>query len=164
MSDEEALSRWKVCELHMQRLCCLPYRVHAQDLHRHVVTQTAQAFVSSFLTRCVRVNLEHQQRDPSSTPSLDVDSILPRYKYSSVRLILLDLEDTLWVRVHPRHAFEPPAEAVAILRKLGDDPRNRVWLLSGLPRGALDKVARVVPSIGLVWVVFIRLQLGYNID
>ena len=28
MSDEEALSRWKVCELHMQRLCCLPYRVH----------------------------------------------------------------------------------------------------------------------------------------
>ncbi|KAF8508074.1 glycosyltransferase family 20-domain-containing protein [Gautieria morchelliformis] len=131
MNDEEALSRWK-------------------DLHRHVVTQTAQAFVTSFLTRCVRVNLEHQQRDPCAIPPLDIDALLPRYKYSSVRLILLDLEGTLWVRAHPQHAFEPPAEAVAILRKLGEDPRNRVWLLSGLPRCELNKVARVVPSIGLV--------------
>lgn len=134
---------WHFCSITLNAIC-------AQDLHRHVVTQTAQAFVSSFLTRCVRVNLEHQQRDPSLIPALDVDAILPRYRHSSVRLILLDLEDTLWIRAHPRLAFEPPDEAVAILRKLGNDPRNRVWLLSGLPRGALDKVARVVPSIGLV--------------
>lgn len=107
----------------------------------------------------MRVNLEHQQRDPSLIPSLDVDALIPRYKYSSMRLILLDLEDTLWVRSHPRHAFEPPAEAVAILRKLGEDPRNRVWLLSGLPRYALEKVANVVPSIGLVSVWFVPLGL-----
>lgn len=121
-----------------------------QDLHRHVVTQTAQAFVSSFLTRCLRTHFEHQQRDPSSIAPFDVEAIIPRYKHSAVRLLLLDLEDTLWIRTHPRNAFEPPADAVALLQRLGEDPRNRVWLLSGLPCAALDKVSTIVPSIGLV--------------
>lgn len=69
-----------------------------QDLHRHVITQTAQTFVTSFLTRCIRVSLEHQQRDSESIPTFDIESLLSKYKHSSERLILLDLEDTLWIR------------------------------------------------------------------
>jgi trehalose 6-phosphate synthase/phosphatase len=40
MSDDEARSRW-------------------EDLHNYVMTQTAQAFVTTFLNRCVRSNAEH---------------------------------------------------------------------------------------------------------
>lgn len=42
MPDSECRSRWR-------------------DLHAHVVTQTAQAFVSAFLTRCLRVHPEHEK-------------------------------------------------------------------------------------------------------
>ena len=65
-------------------------------------------------------------------------------------MILLDLEDTLWVREHPQISFEPPDGVVEILRVLGRDKRNRVWVLSGLPRGALEKMGKEVPEIGLV--------------
>jgi hypothetical protein len=43
MSDYEPLSRWK-------------------DLRNHVVTQSAQAFVTSSFTRCLRANTEHTAR------------------------------------------------------------------------------------------------------
>ncbi|KZS89294.1 hypothetical protein SISNIDRAFT_431860 [Sistotremastrum niveocremeum HHB9708] len=133
MSDEEALSRWK-------------------DLHSHVITQTAQTFVTSFLTRCLRVHLEHQQRDPLSIPSLDVSLILPRYKHSQNRLILVDLEGTLWQRNPAMRdgGFQPPQEALDVLKRLSDDDRNNVWLLSGLPvGGGLDKIAAALPNVGL---------------
>ncbi|KAH7916908.1 hypothetical protein BV22DRAFT_1135904, partial [Leucogyrophana mollusca] len=65
MSDEEALSHW-------------------EDLHNHVVTQTAQTFVTSFLIRCVRANTEHvSQTILSSVAPLDTARLLPRYKHSS---------------------------------------------------------------------------------
>ncbi|KAF8512946.1 alpha-trehalose-phosphate synthase [Hysterangium stoloniferum] len=131
MTEDEATSRWK-------------------DLHRHVTTQTAQTFVTTFLTRCTRVNLQHQQRDPSSIPVFDVDAIVPAYRHSAERLILLDLEDTLWVRERPEHSFEPPNDTVKILQKLCADKKNKVWLLSGLPRAAMDKLMPLVPDIGLV--------------
>ncbi|KIJ47269.1 glycosyltransferase family 20 protein [Sphaerobolus stellatus SS14] len=131
MPEEEVKMRWK-------------------DLHAHVITQTAQKFVTTFLTRCIRVNLEHAQRDPESIPDMDVDAVMGKYKYSAERLILLDLEDTLWVREHPQHSFEPPEETVEILRKLAQDRKNQVWVLSGLPRMALDKMSSLVPEVGLV--------------
>ncbi|KAF8890790.1 glycosyltransferase family 20-domain-containing protein [Gymnopilus junonius] len=85
MSTEEARSRW-------------------EDLHNHVTTQTAQAFVTSFLTRCVRANTEHTASldDPTSSlaslPVLKPTSLLPKYKHSQRRLILVDFEGTLWRR------------------------------------------------------------------
>lgn len=53
MSDDEANSRW-------------------EDLHSHVITQTAQSFVMAFLTRCLRVHGEHMRRNPSAIPVLEL--------------------------------------------------------------------------------------------
>lgn len=141
MSDEEARTRWR-------------------DLHSHVVTQTAQAFVTSFLTRCLRTHLEHQRQidfgegdgSRASVPTLDVELILPRYRHSQKRLVLVDFEGTLWVRdIHTNPIkFNPPAEALEVLKALAQDEKNSVWLLSGLPiGGALDQIARDVPAIGI---------------
>ncbi|EGO28773.1 glycosyltransferase family 20 protein [Serpula lacrymans var. lacrymans S7.9] len=137
MSDEEALSRWK-------------------DLHNHVVTQTAQTFVTSFLTRCLRANTEHIiQSDLSVVPQLDTASLLPRYKHSAKRLLLLDFEGAIWQRDMTRAGllapFEAPKEALALLNKFAEDPMNEVWLLSGLPvKGVMDKVAAEAPNVGIV--------------
>ncbi|KAF9241274.1 glycosyltransferase family 20 protein [Melanogaster broomeanus] len=137
MSDEDALSRW-------------------EDLHNHVVTQTAQTFVTSFLTRCLRANTEHTaQTDPSMVPVVDMARVLPQYKHSSKRLLLFDFEGALWIRDMSRAGllapFEPQKETLALLKRLSDDKRNEVWLLSGLPvKGALDKIADAVPGLGIV--------------
>ncbi|KAG6864034.1 hypothetical protein C0991_000927 [Blastosporella zonata] len=78
MSDEEAHTRW-------------------EDLHNHVTTQTAQAFVTSFLTRTLRAHAEDLAPN-TEVPTLDISRVLPRYKHSRGRLVLLDLEGTLWRR------------------------------------------------------------------
>ncbi|KAF9516717.1 glycosyltransferase family 20 protein [Hydnum rufescens UP504] len=119
MNDEEATSRW-------------------QDLHSHVITQTAQAFVTSFLTRCVRVHAEHLQRSATSIPPLSISTLQPRYVAAKKRLILLDFESTLWTE-DPRITYHQ------------GEVGNQVWVLSGLPvLGGLEKLASAVPGLGLV--------------
>lgn len=126
-----------------------------------MVTQTAQAFITSFLTRCIRVHAEHRQRDPTSIPQLALPIVAPKYKYAiaasgnplAKRLVLLDLEGTLWTedpRITREHGFVPPKEALDVLKKLAQDPTNVVWVLSGLPvKGGLEKIASAVPEVGL---------------
>ncbi|KAI6023019.1 glycosyltransferase family 20-domain-containing protein [Pisolithus microcarpus] len=146
MSDEEAASRW-------------------QDLHNHVVTQTAQAFVTSFLTRCLRAHTEHASLsiDPSLVPPLDLPRLIPKYCHSTTRLVFVDREGCLWMRDMSKGAMiemmrtgkgpmvEPPEATMQVLEKLADDPNNEIWVLSGLPvKGALERLAQKVPSVGIV--------------
>ena len=97
MSADEAKSRW-------------------EDLHSHVITQSAQAFVTSFLVRCLRANIEHMQNDTQTVAALDLARVLPRYKHSQTRLLLVDFEGTLWVRdpaaLALRGVFDPPQPAL----------------------------------------------------
>ncbi|KAJ3496620.1 hypothetical protein NLJ89_g10458 [Agrocybe chaxingu] len=160
MSDEEARSRW-------------------EDLHNHVTAQTAQTFVTTFLNRCVRANTEHTAslEDPSSLssfsaiPAVTTALLVPKYKHSEKRLILVDFEGTLWRRdltkkglqellrigTKPKEGGEKvvlPAEveeAIAVLGRLAEERRNEVWLLSGLRvGGVLEAVAERVPKVGIV--------------
>ncbi|KAJ7748550.1 alpha,alpha-trehalose-phosphate synthase [Mycena maculata] len=136
MSEDEALSRW-------------------EDLHNHVTTQTGQAFVTTFLTRCLRSHTEQHLQSHQAAPTLDMHRVLPRYKHSSKRLVLLDFEGTLWKR--PKLGVPADSEdagldrALEVLRRFATDPRNDVWLLSGLPiAGVLARIAKEVPRIGIV--------------
>ncbi|KAF7306516.1 Alpha,alpha-trehalose-phosphate synthase [Mycena indigotica] len=136
MSDDEALSRW-------------------EDLHSHVTTQTGQAFVTTFLSRCLRAHTEQHLQTQQAAPTLDMSSVLPRYKHSAKRLLLLDFEGTLWTRPKPGVPPETPdaglERAIDLLRKFAADRRNNVWLLSGLPiTGVLSRIAKEVPLIGIV--------------
>jgi trehalose 6-phosphate synthase/phosphatase len=134
MSPEEATSRW-------------------EDLHSHVNTQSAQTFVTSFLTRCIRANSEHQRADLESVSQLDVGRLIPRYRHSSKRLVVVDLEGTLWERdlTHAglKAPFVPDEETVGLLKTLTEDGRNQVWLLSGLPvKGMMEKFTEAIPALG----------------
>ncbi|KAG5636272.1 hypothetical protein H0H81_008558 [Sphagnurus paluster] len=137
----------------------------ARDLHNHVTTQTAQAFVTSFLNRTLRAHAEDLAPHTDSLSQvavLDAARVLPRYRHSHKRLLLLDLEGTLWGRDLSREGLarmeedyraatpglvasgaavekeacrakiEVPEEVLSVLEKLVEDRRNEVWLLSGL--------------------------------
>jgi hypothetical protein len=132
-----------------------------QDLRSHVENQSAQAFVTSFLSRCLRANSEHRQVDITSIPNLDVSSILPRYQLARTRLLLFDFEGTLWQRNTSKASlsqpFTPPEEPLRLLNKLAEDPRNVIWLLSGLPvKGVMEKVAELAPGIGIMYVTTVN--------
>ncbi|KAF7320108.1 Alpha,alpha-trehalose-phosphate synthase [Mycena kentingensis (nom. inval.)] len=136
MSDDEALSRW-------------------EDLHSHVTTQTGQAFVTSFLARCIRANSEQHLQTQQAAPTLDMSRVLPRYKHSPKRLLLIDFEGTLWTRpkfgTAPEQADPGLEKALELLRRLAADRRNNLWLLSGLSiAGVLTRIAKEVPFIGIV--------------
>ena len=141
--------------------------IFVQDLHNHVITQTAQAFVTSFLNRCLRAHIEHTQDDSISVPPLEPSRVLPRYKHSRKRLILVDFEGTLWSRDLSRAGllgmaegeYTFPEDAVNVLGKLADDTRNEVWLLSGLRvDGVLERIKERVPKVGIVYVIFLYIQ------
>lgn len=132
-------------------------RFPSQDLHNHVTTQTAQAFVTSFLTRCLRAHTEHIQSDLADVPALDVARMLPRYKHSQKRLILVDFEGSIWKRDLSRPLANDttplPLEALDSLKKISEDKRNDLWLMSGLPaKGVLEQIADYVPRMGIVYV------------
>ncbi|KAJ7837220.1 alpha,alpha-trehalose-phosphate synthase [Mycena olivaceomarginata] len=139
MSDDEALGRW-------------------EDLHNHVTTQTGQAFVTTFLSRCLRSHTEQHLQSHEAAPMLDMHRVLPRYKHSSKRLLLMDLEGTCGRGRGPGlgHPCDTDGDAgleraLEVLRRFAADGRNDVWLLSGLPiAGVLSRIAKEVPRIGIV--------------
>jgi hypothetical protein len=104
------------------------------------------------------------QDDSISVPPLDLSRVLPRYKHSRKRLILVDFEGTLWIRDLTRAGlvgmakgdYEFPEEVANVLGKLADDSRNEVWLLSGLRvDGVLERFREKVPKVGIVYVLFL---------
>ncbi|KAJ1307509.1 hypothetical protein OPQ81_001607 [Rhizoctonia solani] len=117
MEDEDCVARWK-------------------DLHKHVTTQTAQAFVTSFVTRCIRTHMEYQRRAFSEVPQLEPS------------------KGTLWSedpRITWHSGFSPPAAKLEIIKKLLAKEQNEVWILSGMGvQGGLEKIAAEVPGVGLV--------------
>jgi trehalose 6-phosphate synthase complex regulatory subunit len=148
MPVEEAARRWK-------------------ELHTHVNAQTAQAFTRAFLNRTVRVHYKHHIKDSLVIRPLDTKAIRERYRQASQgegrRLILLDLERTLWPHdtSPPPQSTEAPEEAIKLLERLVADERNEVWALSGLPvKGKLDKLANKIPLLGIWFVSPNKQRLG----
>ena len=112
------------------------------------------------------MNIEHQQGD-ALVASLDLALLLPRYRHSQRRLILIDFEDTLWQR-NPRRQLEGqgediPLEAIGVVTRLSEDNRNEVWLLSGLQVKTLDAVAKHLHKVGFVC-VFLFMVIYNRLD
>ena len=169
MSDEEALSRWKVIAAYSNDLVKAQLDGFLKELHSHVITQTAQSFTTTFLNRCLLANTSHLQMDISAIPNLDMTCLLPRYQRARRRLMLFDFEGTIWRRGDDvtgdkalKATFEPPEKPLRLLNKLAEDEKNMVWLLSGLEvKGVLEKVGEAAPGVGIVYVFFFCGELKF---
>ncbi|PWN26185.1 hypothetical protein BDZ90DRAFT_46818 [Jaminaea rosea] len=136
MGREEARARWA-------------------DLHRTVVTQTALQWITSLLSRLERAHLEQQRRDNAFLPRLEVGTIVSEYRAAKTRLIVVDLEGSLLpgegaLFLRDAKDFCVPHRVLQTLRELTEDPRNFIYVLSGLSAGLLDKLTDAVPGLGVV--------------
>ncbi|KAF8903066.1 alpha,alpha-trehalose-phosphate synthase [Mucidula mucida] len=133
-----------------------------EELLGWVEEQSAQKFVTGFLSRCLRSWEEHQ-RGTGNHESVEilnkarVGRVLVQWSHCNKRLVLVDLEGTLWNRELSKKGSEFDVEneqlrnAIDILRRLSEDKKNEVWVLSGLPvKGALSKLADELADVGIV--------------
>ena len=115
------------------------------------------------------MHLEHQQQaDPSTDVSpLDLSLVVPRFRHSRRRILLIDLEGCLWIRdPDPRVRMNerPPQEVFDILTKMTEDSRNEVWILSGLQvSGVLEELAERIPRLG-IWCVLFSITCDGEVD
>ncbi|KAI5980581.1 glycosyltransferase family 20 protein [Pisolithus marmoratus] len=99
---------------------------HWQDLHNH------HASLSTNL---------------SLVPSLDLPCLIPKYRHSTSCLIFVDLEGCLWVW----DMYLQECNDGDVLESMADDPKNKIWVLSGLPvKGALERLAGRIARVGIV--------------
>jgi trehalose 6-phosphate synthase/phosphatase len=73
------------------------------------------------------------------TSSLNRPLLLDHYKQAQRRLFLFDYDGTLTPIVNDPAAAIPSARLTDILKKLSEDPRNQIWIISGRDQAFLEK-------------------------
>ncbi|TKY86038.1 hypothetical protein EX895_004863 [Sporisorium graminicola] len=124
------------------------------DLHRVVVTQTAQQWITSLLGHLERAHLEQERLENMFVPRLEVAQLVSEWRAAHSRLLLIDLEETLVtydpLAAHEQGGFQPPDWLFKLLNDLAADSKNVVYILSGMGTDDLDRIASRIDSIGLV--------------
>lgn len=152
------INPWNTCQVAaaIYQALTMPEEEREQrwyDLHRTVVTQTAQHWITSVLSQLERAHQQQPSAENVFIPRLEIAQLVSEWRASRSRLILVDLEQTLVledpVEVH-KHGFRPQPALVRLLKRLTSDRRNYVYLLSGKGTVALDRIAAQVPEVGLV--------------
>ncbi|PWZ01488.1 hypothetical protein BCV70DRAFT_75168 [Testicularia cyperi] len=135
MSESEMVQRWT-------------------DLHRVVVTQTAQQWITSLLGHLERAHIELERLENMFVPRLEVAQLVSEWRAAQSRLLLIDLEETLVsydpLLAHEQGGFEPPEWLLMLLHDLAADGKNVVYVLSGLGTHDLDRLATRTDSVGFV--------------
>ncbi|SNX82048.1 related to alpha,alpha-trehalose-phosphate synthase, 115 KD subunit [Melanopsichium pennsylvanicum] len=124
------------------------------DLHRVVVTQTAQQWITSLLGHLERAHLEQERLENMFVPRLEVAQLVSEWRAAHSRLLLIDLEETLVtyrpVLAHDEGGFRPPEWLFKLLNDLAADSKNVVYILSGMGTDDLDRIASRIDSVGFV--------------
>ena len=124
------------------------------DLHRVVVTQTAQQWITSLLGHLERAHLEQERLENMFVPRLEVAQLVSEWRAAHSRLLLIDLEETLVTYdplvAHEQGGFQPPEWLFKLLQDLVADSKNVVYILSGMGTHDLDRLASRMDSVGFV--------------
>ncbi|KAK3844161.1 MAG: glycosyltransferase family 20-domain-containing protein [Linnemannia gamsii] len=134
MKDEEKAVRWN-------------------ELRKHVCTNTAQFWAKDFVSELIKVHGDVQRRYSIHIPLLNMQVVLPEFRSAKRRLLLLDYDGTLLPYERPSVARAKgkttSEEMIKIVRRLADDPRNVVYIMSGRTRQSLENIFGSIESIGL---------------
>ena len=98
-----------------------------------------------------RVDLvEHKIGNQKITPALNRPLLLKTYKKAKRRLFLFDYDGTLTPIVQDPAAAIPSARLYSIITKLAQDPKNKIWLISGRDQQFLNRYfGTKIPQVGL---------------
>lgn len=93
--------------------------------------------IIEFLSHVVVQGMKHE--DKHYTPLADTEKIRTSFKNSSRRLICLDYDGTLTPIVRDPAAAVPSDRIKTIMKKLCDDEKTEVWIISGRDMNFLDE-------------------------
>lgn len=96
-----------------------------------------QNWLESGIGRLLRHELKHEVT--TSTPELDKIKLRQAYYAAEKRLFLFDYDGTLTPIVKDPAAAVPSERLKTILSKLGGDPKNEIWVISGRDQHFLDR-------------------------
>ncbi|KAJ3125336.1 hypothetical protein HK098_000343 [Nowakowskiella sp. JEL0407] len=117
---------------------------HWNELYNYITTtNTAQAWVDSFVNEVCKVHETLQQHIASSLPPLPFTMVEHEYANAGKRILFLDHDGTL------APIGSPMANNIyEVLITLAADPKNVVYLMSGRTKDSLE-VFRNIPNVGL---------------
>jgi len=121
-------------------------------LYHYVTKHTASFWANSFISQLRKIEgiKSSQDQRPQLQSMLRVSTdIVNEIRSRTRRLFILSYESTLRARAALADLAAPPDNLLRVLRVLGSDPRNSVYLISGRSREVLDDWFSGV-NVGLV--------------
>lgn len=111
------------------------------DMQRRLKTYTVQAWGADFMNDLQGVSGEHEQQHRKHMSEDSRVALIDSYKTAGKRLILLDYDGTLKNFVSSPRAIlaKPSIKLRRMLKRLADDDRNHLAVVSGRPKKALEK-------------------------
>lgn len=126
--------------------------LYNKELEQHVLFQTSQQWVHSFVLKLERVALEHYLGKRKHLPRFEVEKARKTYSRASRRLIFIDLEHTL-VDVddqYGRPGMSISPESISMLQTLEKDARNQIYVLSAQSTSEMDRILSDIADVGKV--------------
>lgn len=116
------------------------------DMQRRLKTYTVQAWGADFMAALDSANNEHEQQHRKHMSDESRMLLHKTYESAERRLIILDYDGTLKNFVSSPRALlaKPSIKLRRLLKRLADNERNHVAIVSGRPRKALEKWFRGV--------------------
>lgn len=118
-----------------------------KKLYAQVTSNTTQVWVSRFISRLL-LNLSSFDHS-HMTPVLDRPRMSSKYHSSIRRLFLFDYDGTLTPIVREPSAAIPTDRVIRTLKKLAEDPKNQVYIISGRDQKFLEHWLGDVDKLGL---------------
>ena len=111
------------------------------DMQRRLKTYTVKTWGADFMNTLEDVSGQHEQQHKKHMTHMDESELLRQYTDAEKRLIILDYDGTLKSFVSSPRAIlaKPSIKLKRLLKRLADDERNHVAIVSGRPRKALEK-------------------------
>ncbi|KAG0350160.1 threalose-6-phosphate phosphatase [Podila minutissima] len=120
--------------------------VRHNQLHKHVLSHTAQYWAKNFISELILNVGTWDQSTP--TPYLDLSVITDRYRKAKKRLLMFDYDGTLTpIRKTPGAAV-PQEHMLKALTALAADPKNIVWIISGRDQKVLEEWLGDIENLG----------------
>lgn len=98
----------------------------------------ARRWVTNFLDSLERVRRRQGRLATHHLAGALRAELLDRYRAAQRRLVLLDYDGTLVPFAARPELANPDAALLELIARLGEDPQNRVFVISGRDRGTLD--------------------------
>ena len=118
-----------------------------KDMQRRLKSYTVQAWGADFMDDLEAAGGSRERSNRKRMTIESHDDLIDAYKNADRRLIVLDYDGTLKDFVTSPRAIlaKPSIKLRRILKRLADDDRNEVAIVSGRPKKALERWFRGIP-------------------